>query len=52
MKFYSLRRNFKQLGFNSPNWQKARMIFKSPINHLRNFHGKIKDKLPVWRKNK
>ncbi len=52
MKLFSLRRNFKQLGYISPQWQRARIFFKSPINHLKNIHGKIKDTFPIWKKVK
>lgn len=42
MHFFKLRRHFQRIGFSSPNWQRAKILFKKPFLHIRRFKDKLR----------
>lgn len=51
MKTFWFKRHFKQLGFRSPDWQRARLIMvKNPLAHMSRLKKEIVDRFPKWKK--
>ncbi len=44
MRTFTFKKNFKVVGFRSPDWQRAKLLFQKPIAKLANVKTRISQK--------